>query len=183
MRARVRPQFGEHFDAVVVGEADEPLGQLRILPAPAHQQNAGRGVGRLLAGGGVHAALVPFKLLGGKEDGPMMRAAAVPAGGRCGCRHRITQCTPAAAPRIFARRAASCPVPEVSAVVYSSFICMLYSYAERAPLAQSVELRTFNPQVVGSSPTGRTERPVASRLAGVGGFCVVIGSAAQEIKR
>ena len=39
-----------------------------------------------------------------------------------------------------------------------------------APLAQSVELRTFNPQVVGSSPTGRTSRPVASRFAGVGGF-------------
>ena len=31
-----------------------------------------------------------------------------------------------------------------------------YRYMPLAPLAQSVELRTFNPQVMGSSPIGRT---------------------------
>ena len=117
VRARVRPQLGKHFDAVVVGEADESLGQLSIGAAPARQQDAGRGVSRLLTGGGIHAALVPFELLGGKEDGSVMRAAAgAPAGGRCGCRHRITQCTPAATPRIFARCAAPRTVPEARAV-------------------------------------------------------------------
>jgi hypothetical protein len=29
----------------------------------------------------------------------------------------------------------------------------------RAPIAQLVELRTFNPQVLGSSPSGGTEEP------------------------
>ncbi len=51
-----------------------------------------------------------------------------------------------------------------------------YYTAQRAPIAQLVELRTFNPQVVGSSPTGGTRRgggraraPRARRGAGGGG--------------
>ena len=34
----------------------------------------------------------------------------------------------------------------------------------RGPLAQLVELRTFNPQVVGSIPTGPTKRAAFGRL-------------------
>lgn len=40
--------------------------------------------------------------------------------------------------------------------------------SSRAPIAQLVELRTFNPQVVGSSPTGGTRRPPK------GGFTVAV---------
>lgn len=40
-----------------------------------------------------------------------------------------------------------------------------------APIAQLVELRTFNPQVVGSSPTGGTARPPSGPLGPAGVSC------------
>ena len=72
--ARVRPEFGEHLNTVVVGEADEPFGHLLVGAASAHQQDACGGVRRLFACGGVHAAFVAFKFLGGVEDGAVVGA-------------------------------------------------------------------------------------------------------------
>ena len=79
--ARVRPEFGEHLNTVVVGEADEPLGHLLVGAASAHQQDACGGVRRLFACGGVHAAFVAFKFLGGVEDGAVVGAVSAAPGG------------------------------------------------------------------------------------------------------
>ena len=77
----MRPEFGERLNTVVVGEADEPFGHLLVGTASAHQQDACGGVCRLFACGGVHAAFVAFKFLGGVEDGAVVGAVSGSPGG------------------------------------------------------------------------------------------------------
>ena len=40
------------------------------------------------------------------------------------------------------------------------------TYAGRAPIAQLVELRAFNSQVIGSSPIGGTHKEAPTKVAG-----------------
>lgn len=50
-------------------------------------------------------------------------------------------------------RTAGCPI---SSIAQRGSPCGVVTLCAHAPIAQLVELRTFNPQVVGSSPTGGT---------------------------
>lgn len=56
------------------------------------------------------------------------------------------------------------PNPQTSSVPETGILNI------HAPIAQLVELRTFNPQVLGSSPSGGTDPPAIITLSDVGAF-------------
>lgn len=63
-----------------------------------------------------------------------------------------------------------CPPPHRHTDTGYHFRARNIRLADRAPIAQLVELRTFNPQVLGSSPSGGTRAGVLRRLMLDSGF-------------